>query len=167
MYNDQKYYLRLKMKKIAISIDYNNICKNYNTVYLDRDNTDRETSECMKKVMNWISEFLAELNETFSYKIYRMNSDSILSMDEIARKRFLFYSLEKEMLAQTFIFESSHINYETLNHWIEHDKNSVVIKNDDEGEGLHFYMNDNSEMHIWMLDKLKDFALDISEVTKK
>ncbi|MDQ7060323.1 MAG: hypothetical protein Q9M43_04060 [Sulfurimonas sp.] len=37
------------MKKIGLIVDYSNICTDYNTAYLDRDNLDPDTSKCMKK----------------------------------------------------------------------------------------------------------------------
>lgn len=148
------------MKKVGIGIDYSNICKDYNTMYLDRDNTDRETGACMKKVMAWISDFLAELQESFEYKIYRINNESVLDIDEIARKRFLFYSLEKEMLSQTFILENGHVHYDTFSDWAADEKDNVLLQNDDEGEGLFFYFNEGSKVESWILEKLQDFSLE-------
>ena len=88
------------MKKIGIGIDYSNICKDYNTVYLDRDNKDPATSKCMNAVLSWTKEFVTELSKSFDYKIYNFNSFSLVTIDDIASKRFLFYSLEKEITLQ-------------------------------------------------------------------
>ena len=148
------------MKKVGIGIDYSNICKDYNTMYLDRDNTDPATKNCMKKVMAWITDFLAEVQASFNYKIYRTNNDSVLDIEEIARKRFLFYSLEKEMLAQTFILESEHIHYDTLSEWEADKKENLLIQNDDEGEGLYFYFNEGSQTQKWLLEKLQGFSIE-------
>jgi len=155
------------MNKIGISIDYSNICKDYNTVYLDRDNDDMETRACMKKTMQWISSFLSELMEKFNYNIYRLNQDSSLEVEEIARKRFLFYSLEKEMLMQNFILQNTYIKYDSLAKWGEESQDSLMIKNDDEGEGIYLYMQENSDIHKWILDKLKDFSLESVEFREK
>ena len=57
------------MKKIGIAVDYSNICKDYNTVYLDRDNTDPATTKCMKQVLAWTKGFISEILENFEYKI--------------------------------------------------------------------------------------------------
>ena len=148
------------MKKIGIGIDYSNICKDYNTMYLDRDNTDPATKNCMKKAMKWIEEFLSSLIQTFNYEIYRLNNSTSLDIEEIARKRFMFYSLEKEMLAQNFILQSKYTSYATLGAWGEANEDSLMIKNDDEGEGLYFYANENSAVHTWILEKLSDFSLE-------
>ena len=148
------------MKKVGIGIDYSNICKDYNTMYLDRDNTDRETGACMKKVMLWISEFLSELQKEFEYKIYRINNESVLDIDEIARKRFLFYSLEKEMLSQTFILENGHVHYETFSDWEADAADNVLLQNDDEGEGIFFYFNEGSKVQEWILKRLEEFSLE-------
>ena len=155
------------MKKIGIGIDFSNICKDYNTAYLDRDNTGRETKACMKKTMQWLSQFLSELMETFNYKIYRLHNDTPLDIEEIARKRFLFYSLEKEMLLQNFILQGDYVNYNSLSEWGEGNENSLMIKNDDEGEGFYLYSNENSTVHTWILDKLQDFELDTIEFTER
>ncbi|PHQ89600.1 MAG: hypothetical protein COB42_06600 [Sulfurimonas sp.] len=155
------------MKKIGIGVDYSNICKDYNTVYLDRDNTDRETKVCMKKTMEWVALFLSELTQEFNYKIYRLNNDSILDISEIARKRFLFYSLEKEMLLQNFILQKTYTSYTSLAHWGESDEDSLMIKNDDEGEGIYFYVSKDSKLHLWILQKLQDFSLETLAFTEK
>ena len=151
------------MKKIGLGIDYSNICKDYNTVYLDRDNTDPETMQCMNKVLTWFKQFLSELLETFEYGIYRMNHGVSLPLSDIVRKRFFFYSLEKEITPQTFILQKDPINYANSGEWAENGENSLLIKNDDEGEGVYLYFNENSEVHKWLIDKLKDFSWD--EVT--
>ncbi len=148
------------MNKIGLSLDYNNICKDYNTVYLDRDNTDRDTVQCMRKVLDWFTPFLSQLLNHFDYKIYRLNNDSKLELGEIVRKRFFFYSLEKEIIAQTFILQKEFIHYDTLSQWHKESKESLLIQNDDEGEGIYFYFNENSQVHTYLLEKLKDFSLD-------
>lgn len=150
----------LAMKKIGIGIDYSNICKDYNTVYLDRDNTDKETSVCMTKVVDWLKAFLSEILETFEYKVYRMNQNSALNLDEVAHKRFLFYSLEKAIIAQTFILQREPAFYDSLAQWSDDSQDGLLIQNDDEGEGIFFYFNEDSKIHHWLMDKLKDFSLD-------
>ncbi len=148
------------MKKIGLGLDYSNICKDYNTVYLDRDNDDPETVACMKKVLHWLNELLSEMIETFNYNIYRMNHKPALKLSEIVSKRFLFYSLEKALTAQTFILEKANIHYGSLTEWATDSKESLLIQNDDEGEGMYFYVTENSKIHEWLLDKLKDCSLD-------
>jgi len=148
------------MKKIGLGLDYSNICTDYNTVYLDRDNDDPETVKCMKKVLHWLNELLCEMIETFKYSIYRMNHKPALKLSEIVSKRFLFYSLEKALTAQTFILEKENIHYGSLTEWTTDSKESLLIQNDDEGEGMYFYVTENSKIHEWLLDKLKDFSLD-------
>ena len=148
------------MNKIGIGLDFSNICKDYNTVYLDRDNDDPATIGCMKKALQWFDAFFSELLETFDYKVYRMNQDSVVALSEIVKKRFFFYSLEKEILAQTFIMQKVGIAYDSLNDWGTNATNSLMIKNDEEGEGVYFYVEENSELHTWIVDKLSDCTLD-------
>lgn len=150
------------MKKIGLGLDYNNICKDYNTVYLDRDNDDPQTTECMKKILKWLDVFLSEMTEEFNYNIYRMHHEPALKLSEIVSKRFLFYSLEKELTSQTFILENENSHYTHLSQWAEKSTESLVIQNDEdgEGEGIFFYMTENSKIHVWLLEKLKDLSLD-------
>jgi len=150
------------MKKIGLGLDYNNICKDYNTVYLDRDNDDPQTMACMKKVLKWLDVFLSEMTEEFNYNIYRMHHEPALKLSEIVSKRFLFYSLEKELTSQTFILEKENSHYTHLSQWAEKSTESLVIQNDEdgEGEGIFFYMTENSKIHVWLLEKLKDLSLD-------
>jgi len=148
------------MNKIGIGLDYSNICKDYNTVYLDRDNDDRETKACMKQTLQWFDAFFSELLEAFAYKLYRMNQDTTIPLSEIVKKRFFFYSLEKEILAQTFIMQKVAIAYDSLGHWGEKSVDSLMIQNDEEGAGVYFYVEENSDVHQWLITKLSDCSLD-------
>ena len=148
------------MNKIGLGLDYNNICKDYNTVYLDRDNNDMATTQCMKNVMDWFNEFFSDFIQSFEYELYRLNQPNPLELKEIVKKRFFFYSLEKEILAQTFVFQKETMTYNSLSEWSINGENSLLIQNDDEGEGVYFYFNENSNVHKWLLEKLSDYSLD-------
>lgn len=150
------------MNKIGLGLDFNNICIDYNTVYLDRDNDDPETVRCMKKILRWLDVFLLEMTEEFNYNIYRMHHKPALKLSEISSKRFLFYSLEKELTSQTFILEKENSHYTHISQWAEKSLESLFIINDDdgEGEGIFFYMTENSKIHLWLLERLKDLSLD-------
>lgn len=148
------------MKKIGIGIDYSNICKDYNTSYLDRDNTDPATSKCMKQVLLWSNEFLSEFLESFGYKIYHLQSSTPVKIDEVASKRFLFYSLEKEITLQSYVLQNDYVEYESLADWQIENKEGILISNDEDGEGIYLYSNENSKEHEWITDKLKEFSLD-------
>ncbi len=148
------------MKKVGIGIDYSNICKDYNTSYLDRDNTDPATSKCMKQVLAWSKEFLSELLENFGYKMHHLHSDTSVKIDDVASKRFLFYSLEKEITLQSYVIQKEYVEYESLAAWELETNDSILIQNDEDGEGVYFFCNENSREHQWIIDKLKDFSLD-------
>ncbi len=148
------------MKKIGIGIDYSNVCKDYNTMYLDRDNTDKETIVCMTQVIEWLKVLLNEMVETYNYRIYRMNQDTPVAIEDVAHRRFLFYSLEKEMLMQTFVVQGSPIAYDNLTQWAENTQDGMLIQNDAEGEGLFFYLEENASLHHWLKEKLKHFSLE-------
>lgn len=148
------------MKKIGIGIDYSNICKDYNTVYLDRDNKDPATSKCMNAVLTWTKGFVSEFSECFEYKIYNFNSFSSVTIDDIASKRFLFYSLEKEITLQNYLMQKENKEYESLASWELDNNDSVLIKNDEDGGGIYFFVNENSSAHQWIINKLNDFSLD-------
>lgn len=148
------------MKKIGIGIDYSNICKDYNTSYLDRDNTDPATSKCMKAVLAWSKEFLSELAESFEYKTYNFNSFALATIDDIASKRFLFYSLEKEITLQNYLMTKNKFQYDSLAAWELENDDSILIKNDADGGGIYFFFTENSSVHQWIINKLSDFSLD-------
>jgi hypothetical protein len=148
------------MKKIGIGIDYSNICKDYNTSYLDRDNTDPATTKCMKQVLAWTQEFLSELLENFEYNMYHLHSSTPVKIEDIASKRFLFYSLEKEITLQSYVIQKEYVEYESLTAWELDTNDSILIQNDEDGEGIYLYLKENSREHQWITDKLKNFSLD-------
>lgn len=148
------------MKKIGIGIDYSNICKDYNTVYLDRDNTDPATKKCMKKVLLWTKGFMSEFLEHFDMKLHNLSSDTLVTIEDIASKRFLFYSLEKEITLQSYVIHKEYVEYESLSAWEEDDNQSILIKNDEDGGAIYFFFNPSSTVHAWISDRLKDFSLD-------
>lgn len=148
------------MKTIGIGIDYSNICKDYNTAYLDRDNTDPATNKCMGQVLHWTKMFLSDLLEHFDYRLYPLNSTSVVKVDEVAAKRFLFYSLEKEITLQSFVIDQDHRGYDNATAWQRANSTGVLIQNDEEGEGLYLYLTENSDLHKWISNKLKDFVLE-------
>lgn len=148
------------MKKIGIGIDYSNICKDYNTSYLDRDNTDPATAKCMKQVLTWTQGFLSELLEKFEYNMYHLHSETAVKLDEIASKRFLFYSLEKEITLQEYVLQKEYVAYDSLALWQSESEDGILISNDEDGEGIYLYLNENSTVHQWIIHRLKDFSLD-------
>jgi len=148
------------MNKIGIGIDFSNICKDYNTMYLDRDNTDKETIVCMTQVVEWLKALLNKMVETYNYGIYRLNQNTSVTTDDVAHRRFLFYSLEKEMLMQTFVVQSRPIAYDTATQWAENAQDGMLIQNDTEGEGLFLFVEAHSALHIWLLEKLSHFSLE-------
>ena len=148
------------MKKIGIGIDYSNICKEYNTVYLDRDNNDPETTKCMRQVLSWMKSFLSELLEHCESDIYNLNSDTPVQVADIASKRFLFYSLEKEITLQSYVIDTKYIEYESLAFWESDSQNNILIQNDADGGGVYFYCDEGSDVEQWIKEKLKNFSLD-------
>ncbi len=148
------------MNKITIGIDYSNICKNYNTAYLDRDNKDPETSKCMKAVVAWMHTFLAEISESFNYKLCPLNAADEVKIDDVASNRFLFFSLEKGITIQSFVLQSECIPYDNLNAWAGENEEGLLILNDEDGEGIYLYLTEGSNVHQWISEKLKDFSLD-------
>ena len=148
------------MGKIGIGIDYSNICKNYNTSYLDRDNKDPETTKCMRDVLTWMKGFLIDFLENFGYNMYHLHSANAVEIDEIASKRFLFYSLEKEITLQSYVLQKEFVAYSSLSAWADENNEGILIHNDEDGEGIYLYLDENSKEHQWITEKLKDFSLD-------
>ena len=148
------------MKKVGVEIDYSNICKDYNTVYLDRDNTDPATSKCMKQVLSWTHSLLSELLEAFEFQLHNVSSSSTVNIDDVASKRFLFYSLEKEITLQSYVIHNEYIEYESLSDWESQSNGSFLIQNDEDGGGIFFFYEEDSKLSGWLKEKLKDFSLD-------
>ena len=148
------------MEIIGIAIDYSNICKDYNTVYLDRDNTDMATFKCMKQVTSWTNKFLSELLGNFELKVHNLSSSSVVNIDDIASKRFLFYSLEKEIMLQSYVLHSEYRYYENLAAWEKANNGSVLVKNDEDGGAIYLFLNKDSKIYSWIIDNLKEFSLD-------
>ncbi len=148
------------MKKIGIGIDYSNICKDYNTSYLDRDNKDPATTKCMKQVLAWTQGFLSELLEHFGYTLHHLHSATPVKIEDVASKRFLFYSLEKEITLQSYVIQKAYVEYGSLSAWESESEESILIQNEEDGGGIFLYFNENSSEHQWIIDKLKDFSLD-------
>ncbi|MDF1879242.1 hypothetical protein JHD46_06245 [Sulfurimonas sp. SAG-AH-194-C20] len=148
------------MSILGIGIDYSNICKDYNTSYLDRDNLDPDTKKCMKKVLTWTKEFVSALLEEFEYKLYNLSSDIPVDIDKIAAKRFLFYSLEKEITLQSFVIDKEYTEYSSLVAWESENKTSLLIRNDEDGGSIYFYVDKNPKVREWIEERLSDFALD-------
>ena len=162
-----RLYKRLSMKKVGIGIDYSNICKDYNTVYLDRDNTDPATKKCMKQVLTWSHDFLSELLESFESSIHNLSSAVPVKIDDVASKRFLFYSLEKEIMLQSYVVQKAYVEYESLTAWELASDDSILIQNDEDGGSIFFFVNENSKVHEWITNKLQNFSLDEVEFQAK
>lgn len=152
--------MNTSINKIGIAIDYSNICKDFNTVYLDRDNTDRATSKCMNAVLEWMSSFVADMLENFGGKLYSLSTPTPLKIEEVASKRFLFYSLEKEILLQSFVVQPEYVHYDNSTAWATQSNDSILIQNDEDGGGVYFYCTENSTIHQWIVSTLKNFSLD-------
>lgn len=148
------------MKKTGIGIDYSNICKDYNTMYLDRDNKDPDTTRCMEQVLAWMRGFLSELLERCGYSIYHLNSADPVKIDEVASKRFLFYSLEKEITLQSYVVGKDYVSYANAASWTLESDDGLLIQNDEEGEGVYLFFGEDSEVREWVLKSLEAFTLD-------
>jgi len=148
------------MKIVGLGLDHSNICIDYNTMYLDRDNNDPATVKCMTSVLKFYEAFFTALSKEFNYELYRLNHDVLLPQKEMVKKRFFFYSLEKEITMQTFLLQSEPKVYDSIEAWSKDSKNSLVIQNDEEGEGVYFYCEENSNLHTWLEDKLSLYSVD-------
>ena len=155
------------MKISGIGIDYSNICKDYNTVYLDRDNLDPATSKCMKQVLAWSNAFLSELLEHLECRLHNLSSSTTVKVEDVSSKRFLFYSLEKEITLQSYVIAKEYTHYDGLASWEQNNNNSILVKNDEDGGSIYFFVNEESPAYQWIKDSLKDFSLDEVEFFTK
>ena len=148
------------MSITGIGIDYSNICKDYNTAYLDRDNKDPATSKCMKAVVKWTNKFLTELLEEFGYQINYLSGDTLVKIDDVAANRFLFYSLEKEITLQSYVIQKEYVEYDSLSAWATKSDEGILIQNDEDGQGIYLYFKKDSKEQEWIMNTLKAFSLD-------
>jgi len=148
------------MKNIVLEIDYVNICKNDNTSYLDSDNKDPATKKWMKQVLSWTKEFISELLESYESQLHNLSSSTPVKIDDVASKRFLFYSLEKEITLQSYVIQTEYVEYESLSAWELDNNDSILVQNDEDGGCIYFYFNENSSVLDWIKNKLENFSLD-------
>jgi len=148
------------MKTVGIGIDYSNICKDYNTAYLDRDNKDPDTSRCMNQVLTWTRGLLTDLCDRFGYGIYFLHSDAAVTIDDVASNRFLFYSLEKEITLQSFVAQKAYRPYGSLAAWEKEHGEGILIQNDEDGQSIYIFCEEGSDVHRWLTEKLINFSLD-------
>lgn len=148
------------MKKIGLAIDYSDICTDYNTAYLDRDNLDPATKKCMKQVLAWSKTFLTELLDHFDYNVYNLSSEVPVKIEDVSSKRFLFYSLEKEITLQSFVMQKSFVQYDSLSAWEAEVNETILVQNDEDGGCISFFTNEGSPVLPWITEKLQGFTLD-------
>ena len=148
------------MNKTGIGIDYSNICKDYNTAYLDRDNKDPKTAKCMKQVLAWTKTFLEELIDHFGFQLTPLNASDPVKIDDVASNRFLFYSLEKAITVQSFVLQKECTAYDNIAAWGLQSHESILIMNDEDGEGIYFYFDKDSDIHRRISEQLGTFSVD-------
>jgi len=148
------------MKKIGLAIDYSDICTDYNTAYLDRDNLDPATKKCMKQVLTWSKTFLTELLEHFEVNVYNLSSEVPVDLDKVSSKRFLFYSLEKEITLQSYVLAKAFVQYDSLGAWEAEENETILVQNDEDGGCITFFFNEDSRVREWIIAELTNFTLD-------
>lgn len=114
----------------------------------------------MRQVLAWTEGFVGALLEAFDYKIFNLSSDVKVDIDDVASKRFLFYSLEKEITLQSYVFNKEYKKYEGAASWEMDETGGVLVQNDPDGGCLTFYTSLNAAELIWMREQLKEFSLD-------
>jgi hypothetical protein len=135
----------------VLNLEYHSICKDFNTTYLDRDNTDHQTLQCMKKIMHVVDGLLLELLKNFDLAIYKPSSSQAVATTEVASKRFLFYSLEKAITLQSFSLQKEYFSYQNIDEWIDKNQEGLLLQNDEEGESLFIYVREGSRLHRWLM----------------
>ena len=56
--------------------------------------------------------------------------------------------------------QNEYVQYESLAAWNTPSSEGILISNDEDGEGVYFYVDENSDEHQWIIDRLKEFSLD-------
>lgn len=138
-----------KQNIIPLSLEFSTICTNYNTSYLDRDNDDPGTMQCMRKVLRFTEDLLEKFLNEFDFKIFMANTQTPVSIADVVTKRFLFYSLEKEITLQNYSLQKKYFSYNNIDQWLEQNEDGLLLQNDEDGQCLIIYVVENSEVHNW------------------
>jgi len=146
---------------VGFAIDYGTICTDYNTTYLDRDNDDPQTVACMRKILSFMKSLLEGVVSDLEMCISMLNHDKRLDIDDVASKRFLFYSLEKEITLQSFVLERTPVSYDSVGQWAQGAQTSILIQNDEDGEGVTLYCSKSSLAYTWLSKRLEEIQPDM------
>ena len=114
----------------------------------------------MKQVLSWTKEFLSDLLESYEGQLHNLSSSTPVTIDDVASKRFLFYSLEKEITLQSYVIQKEYVEYESLAAWESDNNDSILVQNDEDGGCIYVYFNENSSVLDWIKNKLENFSLD-------
>ena len=58
------------------------------------------------------------------------------------------------------MLQKEFVEYASLSAWANENNEGILIHNDEDGEGIYLYLDENSKEHQWITNKLKDFSLD-------
>ena len=83
-----------------------------------------------------------------------------MDIDDIASKRFLFYSLEKEITLQSYVIQKEYVEYDGLAAWELEGEESILVQNDEDGGAIYFFADEDSQILPWIRNKLHNFSLD-------
>ena len=140
-----------------ITIDYALLCPDFNTTYLDRDNTDPKTVACMHAIIDFFDELLDELKSCFDLSLYRVGHNEPQPNSALCTNRFLFYSLEKEITKQNFLLSKPFQPIDGIDDFFEKGIEGVFVTNDKMGEATYLYVDDSNKIGRWLLERLEQF----------
>lgn len=125
--------------------------------------------KCIKSILGVIKELIDEFTAR-NYVIYSFKEKKRVAFDELLKPVFLFFSVGLLNQETIYIVANDNICIDRHNDdlvWIEHEKNGIVISNDDDGQCLYFSMNVECKKHEWLFEYLQKYNAEIHEANIK
>jgi hypothetical protein len=155
----------------AVTLKYQSLkyCENIYP-YFENVNREIQTTENEAKCIKSILDVTEELIDKFiarNYVIYSFKNKTQASFDELLKPAFLLFSIELLNEETIYVVANDNIcidGYDDEFFWIENEKNGIIIANDDDGQCLYFYLNDECKKHEWLAEYLQKYGAKKDEI---
>jgi hypothetical protein len=130
--------------------------------YFENATGELSTTEDEVKCIKSILSFIKELTDEFigrNYIIYSLKEKKQVHFDELLKPIFLFFSVKLLNKETLYIVTNDSVcidGYDELL-WIKNEKDGIVVSNDEDGQCLYFYLNDECKKHEWIVEYLKPY----------
>jgi hypothetical protein len=125
-----------------------------------------ETTEnevkCIKSILDFVKELIDEFISR-NYIIHSLKEKKQVSFDELLKPIFLFLSIKLLNKETPYILTNDSVRisgYDDELLWIKNEKDGIVILNDEDGQCLYFYLNDECKKHEWIVEYLQKYGIE-------